>query len=281
MIDPHRVYYGSEREGFWSPTGWYAMGRQLIGARDLTWRLFLRDFQARYKQNIAGVLWAVVSPLLAVAGFVLLQRSGVLDVGEVQVPYPAFALLGLTIWQVFSGITTACTGALANAGDMVRKINFPREALVLGAAGHAIVDLTIQTALLSLVFWYYRVTPAWTVVFLPLALLPLLLGSLGVGMVFSAMNAVARDVGALVSVAIGYLIFVTPVLYPRPASGPLWTLMAWNPLTSVIETARDLVLEGRITQPLAFGWTSLLFFAVFLLGWRLFHLLARLIAERV
>jgi lipopolysaccharide transport system permease protein len=273
--------YYSRREGFWSPAGWRAMGRELLEARELTFRLFLRDFSARYKQNVLGVFWALVAPVIAVAGFGLLRSSGVLMIGTIDIPYALYAMLGLTIWQVFSGILGASTGALVQAGEMIRKVNFPREALVFGAAGHALVDLLIRIVLVALLFVYFGVTPAWTTVFLPLVVFPLLLASLGMGLILSGLNGVTRDVAELVSVGTSYLLFLTPVLYPRPETGLLATLMAWNPLTPTVEAARGLVLEGRLVNAGGLMWSSLLFLVVFLLCWRMFHLLETLVAERI
>ena len=78
---------------------WLEMFRELAGSRELIWRLFIRDFLAKHKQTILGVLWAIIMPLLMVGTFIFLNRTGVLNIGKTDVPYPVFALLGLSIWQ--------------------------------------------------------------------------------------------------------------------------------------------------------------------------------------
>ena len=64
------------------------MWRELVGAWELIWRLFVRDFSARYRQSALGVVWAVVTPLVTVGMFVGMNRSGILTIGDVGVPYP-------------------------------------------------------------------------------------------------------------------------------------------------------------------------------------------------
>ncbi len=49
------------------------------------------------------------------ATFVFLNQAGVLSVGDVGVPYPLFVLVSTTIWQVFGGGVTACTGSISTS----------------------------------------------------------------------------------------------------------------------------------------------------------------------
>ena len=39
------------------------MFQELLSVRELIWRLFLRDFSARYRQSVLGVAWAILMPL--------------------------------------------------------------------------------------------------------------------------------------------------------------------------------------------------------------------------
>ena len=75
---------------------WAEMFQELIRSRELIWRLFLRDFLAKYKQTVLGILWAIIMPLLMVGTFVFLNRAGVINIGKTEIPYPVFALLGLS-----------------------------------------------------------------------------------------------------------------------------------------------------------------------------------------
>jgi lipopolysaccharide transport system permease protein len=128
------------------------MFQELLNARELTWRLFLRDFSARYRQSVLGVAWAILMPMATAGVLIILNRAGVLEIGEVSVPYPIFALLGLTAWNLFAGGITAASSSIINAGSMVVKINFPKISLVIAAVGQAIVNLFIMIILLATAF---------------------------------------------------------------------------------------------------------------------------------
>jgi lipopolysaccharide transport system permease protein len=254
---------------------------ELVRSRELIWRLFIRDFSVRYKQTVLGVLWAVIMPLVLVGAFVLLNRSGVLNIGELEVPYAAYALLGLTVWQVFAGGLTATSNSIVSSGSMVVKINFPKETLVIASFGQTLVELLVRLALVVVVFIYYRLVPHWAAVFFPLALVPLLLFTLGLGFLLSLLNALLRDVANIITLATMFLLFLTPVLYPEPQSAVFQALTRVNPLAALVAVPRDLVLGSSISNPAAFSVASALSLAVFILGWRVFHLAESRMVERI
>jgi len=258
------------------------MFRELISARELTWRLFLRDFSARYRQSVLGVVWAVLMPLATVGIFVALNRSGVLEIGEVPIPYPAYALLGLTIWNLFSVGITAASNSIISAGSMVVKINFPKISLVISATGQAIVGLLIMIVLLTIIFFCYGIIPSVPGIFLAfLALVPLYLLTLGLGFVLSLAAGVLRDIPNIMGIATYALMLLTPVLYPTPPATAFEGINLWNPLNYLVNGARDLVIHGTINTPFGYLYSAIFAVIVFLFGWRVFYFAQTKIAERV
>ena len=273
--------YCPGRKGGWEWRIWHEMFSELIGSRELVWQLFLRNFKAKYRQTVLGFLWALIMPLLVVAAFVFLNRAGVLNIGKIDIPYPAYALLGLTIWHIFAGGLMACSNSIVAGGNMVVKINFPKETLVLSSLGEALVETMVRLALTAFVFALYKVVPAWTVILFPLTLIPLLLFTLGLGFMLSILNAVFRDVANIVSLSSTFLLFITPVLYPEPKAAFFKAFTIFNPLAALVSGPRDLVVKGYLTQPISYLFYSGLSLIIFIISWRLFHLAEIRIAERV
>ncbi len=265
--------------------GWFVIWREmfdeLISSRELIWRLFVRDFLAKYKQTVLGILWALIMPLLMVGTFIFLNRAGVMNIGKTDVPYPVFALLGLSIWQLFATGLTACTNSILQGGSMVVKINFPKESLVIAALAQSIFGFLVRIGLLVVVFAIYKVIPSWSTLLLPLALIPLMLLTLGLGFLLSLLNVLMRDITYIVTLMTTFLLFLTPVLYPSPSSGFLATLNIYNPLSVLVTGARDLVIFGYMKEPSQFLSASLISLVIFLISWRIFHLVEARMAERV
>lgn len=261
---------------------WFDMLGELYAFRGLVWRLILRDISARYKQSVLGVLWAFLAPLALTLVFVFVKGKGVLPIGETRMPYAAFVFFGQMVWFLFShGVATA-TNALVDAGDMLTKINFPREVLVFSSLGQAVFDFLLRVPLLLLVFWWAGFVPDGAVILVPLVLLPLLALILGAGLLLSLVNAVVRDVGSMLGIVLTLGMFATPVIYPLSESSSLafWLVYA-NPVTAFVVAARDLCTVGYLTDPAGYSYATLLAVLLFGGGWRLFHLVEPKIAERI
>lgn len=260
---------------------WKEMYNELIQSKELIWRLFTRDISARYKQSVLGILWTFIMPLFTVGTFVYLNYSGVFNPGETRIPYPAYALLGVTLWQLFATGVTACTNSLASAGNLIGKINFAKESLILSSLSQTIFDFLIRVILIAGIFTIYGIIPSWTVIFMPLTLIPLLLLTMGLGFMLSIFNAVIRDTGQVVSFGMTFLLFITPVLYPLPTIEPMMTFNRINPIGILVIGARDMVIEGGLTQPGEFMYASIFSLIIFLFSWRAFHMMEPRIAERI
>lgn len=258
---------------------WPVMVRELWEARELIVRLFLRNLSARYKQALFGIAWAVIVPFIAIGTFMFLDRAGVVSIGATDLPYPLFALLGVAVYQFFStGVTAACA-SLVEAGDMIAKVSFPREVLVVAAIAQAAFEFLVKLALIAAVCVYYQYLPPAGFLLLPLVLLPLVFLTLGLGLVLSLANAVFRDTAQAVGVVLMFLMFLTPVLYP--ASGAREYLFRLNPLTALVEAPRDLFIYGALRHPLDLAVAAVFSVLVFACAWRVFHLVETKIPERL
>ncbi len=258
---------------------WGMMARELWDARELAARLFIRNFTARYKQSLLGYAWAVIVPFVAIATFVVLARAGIVVIGATDVPYPLFALMGLATYQLLStGLTASCT-ALVEAGDMIAKVNFPREVLVIAAIGQAVFEWAVKMALVAGLCILYQYVPPAGALLIPLILLPLVILALGLGLLLALVHAVFRDTAQALGVVMTFVMFLTPVLYP--STGERAALFGMNPLTPFIEAPRDLLVYGVMHDPVAWALASAGAVLTGLIGWRIFHVAEAKIPERL
>jgi len=123
---------------------WSVMIKELINSGELIWRLILRDISVRYRQSVLGYAWAIIPAVVTVGISAFLTGSRVVSIGATAIPYVAYALWGISLWQLFSGCLTACTNSLAHSGSLVTKIHFAKEALVIAALGQPLFDFLIR-----------------------------------------------------------------------------------------------------------------------------------------
>lgn len=267
-------------EGFFLITR--LMWREFISARELIWRLFIRDFSAKYRQSMLGVTWAVAMPLVTVGMFIGMNRSGILNIQDVGIPYALYALIGLTIWSLFTVGLTASTNALIAAGSMVVKINFPKVALIFAASGQGIVELLIRIILIAIAFLYFGIAPSWVGLVIGLAcLIPIYLMMVGIGFVLSLAAGVLRDIVNVLNMVLMATMLLTPILYPITGDSFLARVNLWNPFNYLVNVPRDLIVKGQSEFHLEFILSSVLSVIVFYTGWRFFYLAQTKIAERI
>jgi lipopolysaccharide transport system permease protein len=199
-------------------------------------------------------------------------------VEETRLPYAVFLYLGLLPWQLFSACLTRATQSLVSSPQLVSRVRFPREVLVLSAMGSALFDYLVGALVLAGVLAWHGLAPAPAAALLPALLLMQIVFSLALGLTLAVLNAAARDLGSMVPLAVLLWMFLTPVLYP--AGEAAW--IHWmNPMAAFITAHRDLVLEGRLSMPgplfLACGVSLVLL----PLAWRFFHLACPRVAESI
>ncbi len=253
----------------------------IIENRWLTYQLFKRDLLSVYKQSFAGMVWVVILPVVGVSIFVVLNLSGIFSIGDVAVPYPIYAVLGMAFWQLLSTGLVSCTSSLVDAGPMILKINFSKKSLVIASAGKSMLSFLVQMILAGILFLWYGFKPSIAIALIPLMVFPLILFMLGLGFLLSLLNGIVRDMGNMVAIFLTFLMFLTPVFYAKPRTGILAKMASLNPLYYLTSTPRDLILRGTTSEWSGFWITCGVSFLVFVICLAAFHLTETRVTERI
>lgn len=224
---------------------------ELIRYKDLLYFLVLRGFKARYAQSILGVSWAVIQPLFATLVFTVIFGN-LVKVSSDGVPYVVFNFTGMIAWNYFSNTLTESSNSLVANASMITKVYFPRMVLPLSTALSKLLDFLIGFIVLIGFLIYFRMLPSSDIWMLPILLIILLMCSLGIGMILSAMAIQYRDVKHALSFIVQLLMYAVPVVYSTtmiPESyRPFYAL---NPMVGVIEGFRSIFLQ---TIPFPWQW---------------------------
>ena len=257
------------------------MIRDLAASRELAWRLCVRNIAAQYRQSALGYFWAVASPLMTSALFILLNSASLLRPGDINVPYPVYVILGTVAFGLFQDALNMPLNAIAGARGILPKINFPREALLLAGLGQVLFNFAVKATLVVGILLLYRVPVSLPAVLVVIPLVGLLLTGLAIGVLLVPFGALFQDVGHALGVVGSSLVFLTPAAYSPPREGLLGFITAWNPLTPLILTARDLIVLGtslHLSTTLMLVGASVP--AVFL-SWVAFRLAMPILVERM
>jgi lipopolysaccharide transport system permease protein len=232
--------------------GWRSIDwRELSHYRDLLWFLTIRGIRAKYAQSILGVSWAVIQPLFSTLVFTVVFGT-LAKIDSNGVPYFLFSFTALVPWTFFANTLSDSANSLLANSSMINKVYFPRLVLPLSSILSKGVDFAIAFVLLIIFLIIYQILPSWEVVLLPWLLLVLLMTSLGIGMILSAMAVQYRDVKHAMTFAVQLLMYAAPVVYPTtnvPEAWRHWYVI--NPMVGVIEGFRSVFLH---TVPFPYTW---------------------------
>lgn len=230
--------------------------RDLWIYRELVFFMIWRDIKVRYKQTMLGAAWAIIQPVMTMLVFNFIF-NGVAKVSSDGVPYPIFSYTALLPWGLFVAALNNASRSLTSNSNMVTKIYFPRLVLPVASVLSGLVDFAISFVILILLMIYYKVTPAWNVLWaLPLFLLLAIVAALGVALWLSAINVKYRDVNYALPFLTQFWLFVTPVAYSASVISPKWRLLySLNPMAGVVNGFRWALL-GSGTGPDAALWVS-------------------------
>ena len=256
--------------------------RYLWTSRELTSRLLVRDIKARYRQSVLGILWAFTPGIATTVMFVYLRKLQVLQIDEpLFMPYPVYVLFGFTIWQVFANGWTSATHSLSGAGHLLARLNFPRESLVLASVGTAVFDFFVRTIFVVVLFLWFKVPVSWTVLLVPISLVPFIILVIGLGFLTSVFNALLRDISGALTTLLGIFFFLVPVIYVPPKTWPQILVNDINPVSAFLIAAHDLTVMGHLTRPYGYIGACLIAVVVLFVGWRIFRVAQPIIAERI
>jgi lipopolysaccharide transport system permease protein len=257
------------------------MGRDLLASRELAWRLFVRDINTQYRQSLLGIFWAFVPPIAAAVGLTLASSAKVLNVGETDLPYPAYIVFSMALWQTFTESVTGPIQAVTAAKPMLAKINFPREAIILSQLGQVGFNFGIKLILIIGLFLWFKIPITWAVILAPVALLHLIALGTAVGLILAPLGALYEDVTRGLTLAMGVWLFFTPVIYPLPKEGNFAQIVRLNPVTPLLSAVRELATTGQIADPQSFWLASLVAGVGLLLAWLVYRVAMPFVIERM
>jgi lipopolysaccharide transport system permease protein len=248
------------------PRGWLELRlREVWDYRELLYFFVWRDVKVRYKQTVIGVVWVVLQPLMTMGVFTIFFGR-LAKLPSQGLPYPVFYFAALVPWSYFATALSSCTNIVVGNQHVITKVYFPRLVLPLAAVCSPLVDFSIGLVVMVVLTLSFGIRPPATALLLPVLILLAVLTALGVGLWTSALNALYRDVTAVIPFLVQFWMLASPVAYPSSLVPEKWRwLYGLNPMAGVIDGFRW-ALTGRGQPPSALMLASAAMVVVVLLG---------------
>jgi len=266
------------------------------GTRDLTLNLTLRELRGRYKRSVLGWTWSLLNPLATVLIYSLVF-SFFLKI-EPPVGHPSglhsfalFLLCALVPWNFFQNGLNMGLGTLISNGNLIKKVYFPRELLVVSTISSLVVTMIIELGVLGAILLLFgNMVLPWIPLILVLVAIETVF-VLGIALALSVWNVYFRDMQHLVAILLQVLFYTCPIVYPiryvpvhATVAGveiPLLRIYNLNPLVRFVTCFRNVMYDLRFPSLWNLTYITLWSAATLLFGMWMFSKFDRRLAEEV
>jgi ABC-type polysaccharide/polyol phosphate export permease len=230
---------------------------ELRSSRELLLNLTLREIRGKYKRTVLGHAWSLVNPIAQMAiysvvfGFVLKVAPGVGDPSGLHV-FALWLSAGLVPWLFFNNVVVTGMASLIVNANLIKKVYFPRESLVIANMLSWLFTHLIEMGVLVAATLLFGGEP---LLYLPATLFFVILVAmfaLGVSYALAVANVYFRDTQHFITLFMQMWLYATPILYPvsRVASAfrkhpDLLFVYRLNPMERFTEVFRNTIYDGR------------------------------------
>ena len=260
------------------PTSIMALARSLWRNRQLIVQMTKREVVGRYQGSAMGLAWSFLNPvfMLVVYTFVFSEifksRWGGIGGDDSKTQFAVVLFVGMIVLSLFSEVLNRAPGLILSNVNYVKKVVFPIEILPVIAMGAALFHSFISLGVLLAAFALFNGYLHWTAVFTPLVLLPLVILTMGLAWMLASLGVFLRDVGQTIGIITTVLMFLSPVFYPITAVPERFhPIIMANPLTFIIEQAREVLIWGHLPNWLGLGTYTLAAVAIAWAGYAWFQ----------
>jgi ABC-2 type transport system permease protein len=209
----------------------------------LLWVMAVTEFKLTFHGTALGYAWSLVRPLL-MFGVLLAVFTQVFRFGDQVKDYPALLLLNVMLFTLFAEATQRAVTSVVSREQIVRKAQFPRLVIPLSIVLTAVLDFGLNLIAVLIFIVAYGVDPTWTWLLLPVIVLALLVMTVAVSMIVSALYPRFRDVLLIWTVFSTVLFYATPVIYPIGVAPEQFRhIIQLNPLTPIFEQAQKWMID--------------------------------------
>ena len=249
---------------------------QMAHHQDLIAAILRRELRDRFKGSVAGWIWAVIAPLLAITVYTYAFTTNLqLPVSEggdgTRVTYSLFIFSGIIVFNFFSEMAFRAPMLLHEYTHFIKQTIFPSDMLAVISTLRATAYTLISIAVMLLFQLAITGSLPWTVLLMPLIFIPFMAFLIGMSWFLCAIGAFTRDAGYFMINVVPLFMFATPVFYPHTSLPPPFDFWIYaNALTGYVEVMRDIVLLGKVPNPLVYGWVLLTSVVTFYFGYWFF-----------
>lgn len=212
-----------------------------------------KGITTRYYGSTLGWVWSYIRPAAQFLMYYVVMGL-VLGLHRDIENYPIYLFSGIVTINLFSEIMRNTTSAIIDNKALVQKIYLPRQIFPIAATGVALVHYLPQVIVLFVVCLFVGWAFTWLQLgAFVLGILILVIFTLGLGLIFGALNVAHRDWKNIVDLILMFATWVSPVLYSAAmikdiAPNWLYQIYMLNPVTTAVELNHTMFWSGTVAD---------------------------------
>ncbi len=253
--------------------------------RGLIRTLVRRDILSRYTGSFGGAFWTLLNPLIMMLTYffvfgVVLKQTFPNDPSKTG--FALYFLAGMLPWLAFNEAVARAPFIMVEHRNFIKKLVFPVETLPVNLVAAGLVTEFFGMILFALALVVIRRHVPYTLIYLPLVIIPQVLLTTGIAWFLAALGVFVRDLGQVIGYLLTVLMFITPIFYSEShLPGMAADLQKVNPIFTLVHSYRAVLLESSPPDWTSLGWLAAAASIIFLLGHAWFYKLRKSFADLI
>ena len=255
------------------------MFKELYDYRQLLKSNVSKEIRGKYKGSFLGVLWSFVNPLLMTLVYAIVFPF---ILRSTQPHYVTFVVIGVLPWTWFTNVISQGTNTIVVNGGIIKKVYFPREVLPISIVTSGLINFLISCIIIAIFLICSGIGFSFYILMLPLIVLIQYILMLGLIFITSAIDVYVRDAEYIIAFLVSMLFYATPILYSSDLFPAKFSwILNLNPLTTIINSYRDIFYYQTMPNLKALGIVSLVSVLILIIGYKIFGKLKKGFAEEL
>jgi teichoic acid transport system permease protein len=245
---------------------------QVWDRRDFIFTMASSRIAMQNQRNRLGAIWLVLKPTLNALVYGLI--FGVIQGGNRPPDYIAYVVIGVFLFEFFTGCFSMGAKAITSNGPLVQSLSFPRISLPLAVVAEAFYGLMLSTVVMFVIIMLTGHLPTWRwLLMIPLIALFTMFNT-GVALVTARLTVHFRDltqilpfVSRILFYTSGALFDVTKIFAQHP-----WIIAVydWHPIYQTLVISRSLLMGEGSYDPMYWVYLSVWAVVALVLGFVFF-----------
>lgn len=227
-------------------------------------QLIKKNFTAKYKDSILGILWSFINPLLTM--LLLTAIFSTIFSGNIA-NYPVYFLAGRCLYDFFNAGTKIAMNSIKGNRGILNRIFVPRYIFAFGGICSEFINFLISLIILIGVMYLtgLHLTLMSLTAIVPIVILFIMI--LGIGLILSIVCTYFRDIEYLYNIFTMLLMYASALFYPvEIIPEAIRQYIYLNPLYLIIEQFRDIIMYNSLPNIMSVINTSLFALIVLVIG---------------